>query len=376
MPSNTQCRGLSLLSALVAAGALFGALPAFAQAIPLQVTRPCNATTATVWEFVAFRTECGPLELEDGDVPLPRTCFDIPVSPWVACGTSVTFTASAETSFSFGIDCIGSVEAGFSLGASMSVEVGSEPCKACIGSICFEDATLGLRAMQRSVPQWTPDESVEPHEFGGLLVSKKCTTITGYRAERYTLVTLRPGTPKVAKRCRPNDCLCEMLGNDCNCAGDGEPQSSITPLYPVPAEDCFTIDLAEFRQGDMHGAPIESLDDLCLLELALLRRFIDSCGIACEGGTVLLRTANGGLLPIPTHAITKSISTREAILVQTNRYKDVNRDGRVDGVDLGELILQSTRSMNAELIDQRADLNADGLVDSRDVQVFFTLGID
>ena len=91
---------------------------------------------------------------------------------------------------------------------------------------------------------------------------------------------------------------------------------------------------------------------------------------------MLLRTANGGLLPIPTHAITKSISTREAILVQTNRYKDVNRDGRVDGVDLGELILQATRSMNAELIDQRADLNADGLVDSRDVQVFFTLGVD
>jgi hypothetical protein len=43
---------------------------------------------------------------------------------------------------------------------------------------------------------------------------------------------------------------------------------------------------------------------------------------------------------------------------------------------LGELILQATRSMNAELIDQRADLNADGLVDSRDVQVFFTLGVD
>ena len=376
MSSSSQCRGLSLLSVLAAAGASFGASPALAQVVPLLTARPCNAKTATIWEFVAFRAECGPVDMEEGEIALPLTCFDIPVSPWAACGASVSFTASAETSFSLGIDCIGSVEAGFSLGASMSVEVASEPCKRCIGSICFEDATLGLRAMQRSVPQWTPDGSVDPHEFGGLLFSKKCATITGYRTERYTLVTLRPGTPTVGKRCEPRDCLCEMLGNDCNCAGDGGPQSSITPLYPVPAEDCFTIDLAEFRQGDMHGAPIGSLDDLCLLELALLRRFIDSCGIACEGGTVLLRTADGGLLPVPTHAIAKSISTREAILVQTNVYKDVNRDGHVDGVDLAELILQSTRSMNAELIDQRADLNADGLIDNRDLQVFFTLGVD
>lgn len=376
MPSMCQPRHFRLLSILAGAVASFGALPAVAQVIPLQMTRPCNAKTATIWEFVAFRAECGPVDLEDQEIDLPTKCFDIPFAVWASCGASVTFSASAEASFSWGIECIGMVEAGFSLGASLSVTVDSEPCKSCIGSVCFPDATLGLRAMQRSIPQWEPNGNVDPHEFGGLMASKRCTTITGYRTERYTLVTLRPGTPRAAKRCEPSDCLCETLGHDCNCAGGDEPQSSITHLYALPAEDCFTIDLAEFRQGDMYGAAIQGLDDLCLLELALLRRFIDNCGIACEGGTVLFRVADGGLVSIPTHAVTKAISTREAILSQTGVYKDVNRDGQVDGVDLGELILQSTRSMNAESIDHRADLNADGLIDSRDIEVFFTLGID
>lgn len=347
-----------------------------AQVIPLELSRPYSAKTATVWEFVAFRANCGPLSVQDGEIPLAPTCFDLPLSPWVSCGAGVTFTASGEASFQFGLDCIGSVEAGISLGFSGSHGIQSAPCNRCIGSICFQNATLGLRAMQRSVPQWGPDGNIEPNEFGGLLASRRCTTITGYRVERYTLVTLRPGNPTFNQRCEPNDCLCQMQGQSCNCNGQGGGQPTMTERYPLPAEDTYTITLPEFRQGDMHRAPIAGLDDLCLLELALLRRFVDSCGIACESGTVLLRVSDGGFISMPTHAVTKAIALREAILGESLLYKDVNRDGRIDGADLGEIILQTTRSMNGETIDQRADLNADGLIDSRDIEVFFSSSVD
>jgi hypothetical protein len=369
--SQNSSRVLAVLASLVA-----GQSAAVAQVVPLQFVRPCNAKTATVWEFVAFRTECGPLEMGDAEIPLGPTCFDLPFSPWVSCGAGVTFTASGEVGLQFSLACIGGVEAGISVGLSGSHSIQSSPCNRCIGSICFQSAMLGLRAMQRSVPQWQPDGNIDPNEFGGLLASKRCKIITGYRTERYTLVTLRPGNPTFNQRCEPNDCLCQMQGQDCHCDGQRSGQSTMTERYPIPAEDTYTITLSEFRQGDMYRAPIADLDDLCLLELALLRRFVDSCGIACESGTVLLRVSDGGFRSMPTYAVTKAIALREAILGESLLYKDANRDGRIDGTDLGEIILQTARSMNGETIDQRADLNADGLIDSRDIEVFFSSSVD
>ena len=361
------CSSLWLSCLLLAAPCAWGSPQTPEELFP--GSKACAGTSIS--PMTCVEEQCG--EVPGTETVASPTCFPLPMLGSPCCGVIVTSGQTVTLTVISSVDC-GGLSVGYSVGVSigMGQAFPSGPCEACIPTVCFPLGKTSVTTCRRQVPIW------ERQPFDGF---GKCWMIMGTREEIYRQVKFIPGGPaKFVSHCVDDSCFCREHGHtSCICPPDDTDASrrlETTQTAAEPSPIAISFALAQLRQGDRNNEPITALGNLCRLELAVLRRIVEGSGLASENGITLFECSDHTLLQYPSSQLLNVIGRREGALFAEDRFKDVNRDSQINGADVALIVEQISFSMAGQPIVQRADLNADGIIDALDVQTFFTAALD
>jgi hypothetical protein len=264
------------------------------------------------------------------------------------CGSSISFTVGESASISAEVEVpgVGSFGASHSFEFSTSYTVTSQPCT-------------------KSRPVLV--------DTGGKFKVEVCKGWWWWENDSMTIVNYFPGTLTFAQTNETSNeisCICKDLGNNCPCGSTRSKTTTAQCAGSALESPSTSFMMQQLRTSDSSDRQVQGLGSLCRLELRMLGTVLEQTVLAGESERIVLTSPDGSIETFDTESFLNLLADREAEVVASDAFRDVNGDGKVNEGD-AQAILES---MGAKLatggFDLRLDLNGNAQVDEGDFEIW------
>lgn len=311
-----------------------------AQAVALAASAVSLAAPAPggdcVVEIVALEDKCDFLQDQNG------------LELEVRCGAGVTvtngqaFTVGGTINFAPGgigatvvWNCSFTVATGFTITA--------ENCEFCKGELCRANQKIKVTVCEGFWP-WSDPKVTSEYIAGISTFSESC------RSDNETR------------------CYCKRKSKKCPCGIDAPPSESQSDLGTGTLRGAVSLEYSQVRGADRDERVATGIDDMCMLDVALFRRFFESIDLEPTTVDVAVVGSEGEIELHAVESFLAKLADREQVLVDGKRL-DVNGDGSVDEQDMSIVLQSMGATVESGPFDYRADLDANGKVSEDDLQI-------
>jgi len=318
------------LATAMMASSIFGASSAVDAALVNSAERGCIVTMVNLPDHCQYLKDLNGLVVE------------------ARCGAGVTVTNGQQFSVGGSVNFApggvgGSVNWSCTFVTAVAFTITAENCEFCKGELCLTNQKVKVTVCPGFWP-WSDPKVDSQYIAGNSAVTEECRSDAETR------------------------CYCKRKGKRCPCGIDTPPSASESDLGSGTIRGAVSFEYAQVRGADLEDRIANGIEDMCMLDVALFRRFFESTELEPTTLDAAVIGSTGLIEMHPVDSFLEKLAAREAALVDGARL-DVNGDGSVGDEDL-MIVLQSLgATVEGDRFDYRADLDGNGKVSDEDLDI-------
>lgn len=290
----------------------------------------CTVTMVNLTDRCEFLKDLGGLDIE------------------VRCGAGVTITNGQQFSVGGSVNFApggvgGSVNWSCTFVTAVAFTIAAENCEFCKGELCLTNQKVKVTVCPGFWP-WSDPKVDSQYIAGNSAVTEECRSDAETR------------------------CYCKRKGKKCPCGIDTPPSASESDLGSGTVRGAVSFEYAQVRGADLEDRMADGLEDMCMLDVALFRRFFESTDLEATTLDVAVIGSTGSIEMHAVDSFLEKLAAREAALVDGARL-DVNEDGVIGDEDLMIVLKSLGATVEGDRFDYRADLDGNGKVSDEDLDI-------